>query len=214
MTKTIQQFLAATLLLVCATAAHANPKLYIFDCGYFKFSDVSLFGLKPDDTDVREMFVPCYLIDHPDGKLFWDGGLPLAMAGRPMHQERPGVTVEYKVSVVDQMAAMGVTPEDIDYASYSHFHYDHVGAANAFAGSTLLIQQTEYDAAFLTPEDNPVFNPVLYSELKDSKKVFLNGDYDVFGDGTVQIISAPGHTPGHQTLLLNLDHVVRRSLPL
>ena len=197
--------LSLTLVLTASTS-FAGPKLYIFDCGYFKFDDISMFSLKADETDVREMFVPCYLIEHENGRLLWDGGLPIEMAGKPMHYERPGAQVEYKRSVVDQLGDLGLSPEDIELAAYSHFHYDHVGAANVFAGSTLLIQQTEYDAAFLEPEKNPVFNPALYSELKDSKKVILNGDHDVFGDGTVIIIAAPGHTPGHQTLLLKLEN--------
>ena len=199
------------LLVFIATAlttslSFASPKLYIFDCGYFKFNDIAMFSLEANETDVREMFVPCYLIEHEKGRLLWDGGLPIEMAGKPKQFERPGVEVEYKTSVVDQLAELGLTPADIDLAAYSHFHYDHVGAANAFAESTLLIQQTEYDAAFLEPEKNPVFNPALYSKLKDSTKVLLNGDHDVFGDGSVTIISAPGHTPGHQTLLIDLEN--------
>ena len=199
------------LILVIAAAlttslSFASPKLYVFDCGYFKFNDIAMFSLEANETDVREMFVPCYLIEHEKGRLLWDGGLPIEMAGKPKHFERPGVEVEYKASVVDQLAELGLTPADIDLAAYSHFHYDHVGAANAFAQSTLLIQQTEYDAAFLEPEKNPVFNPALYSKLKDSTKVLLNGDHDVFGDGSVTIISAPGHTPGHQTLLIEMEN--------
>lgn len=192
-------------LTLIASSTLANPKLYVFDCGYFRFADIAMFSLEADETDVREMFVPCYLIEHDKGRLLWDGGLPIDMAGKPIHEDQPGVTVEYKRSVVDQLADMNLAPDDIDFAAYSHFHYDHVGAANAFADSTLLIQQAEYDAAFMHPEDNPVFNPALYDKLKNSSKTLLNGDHDVFGDGTVTIISAPGHTPGHQTLLLDLS---------
>ncbi|NKC01520.1 MAG: MBL fold metallo-hydrolase [Pseudomonadales bacterium] len=202
----MKHLISTLLLLTAAVTAQADTKLYIFDCGYFKFSDISMFSLDNSETDVREMFVPCYLIEHEKGRLLWDGGLPIEMAGKPKHEDQPGVEVEYKRSVVDQLADLELTPEDIDLASYSHFHYDHVGAANAFSSATLLIQQTEYDAAFLHPETNPVFTPSLYSELANSSKVFLNGDHDVFGDGSVTIISAPGHTPGHQTLLLNLKN--------
>lgn len=202
----MRQLALFILLTSLAAGATAGPKLYVFDCGYFSFSDISAFGLKPDDTDVRELFVPCYLIEHESGRLLWDGGLPLAMAGKPRHEDAPGVTVEYQRSIVDQLADLSLTPADIDLMSFSHFHYDHVGAANAFKDSRLLIQQTEYDAAFMHAEDNPVFNPALYDELHDTPKTLLNGDYDVFGDGSVRIISAPGHTPGHQTLLLTLTN--------
>ncbi|MEM7001364.1 MAG: N-acyl homoserine lactonase family protein [Pseudomonadota bacterium] len=192
-------------LLVAAPSLPANIELYVIDCGWIGLADVSAFGLTNSETDVRELFVPCYLIEHPEGLMLWDGGLPLAMAGRPRQEMQPGMEVEYKVSLIEQLAGIGVKPQDIDQVAFSHFHFDHVGAANAFAFSTLLIQQTEYDAAFAAEVTNPVFERSLYEGLSKSEKVLLNGDHDVFGDGRVRIISAPGHTPGHQVLLLNLD---------
>lgn len=189
-----------------ASAAQANPKLYVFDCGYLATHDITAFGLSNDETDVRELFVPCYLIEHSKGRMLWDGGLPLAIAGRGMQQDPSGFSMEYKRSIVDQLADMSIGLADIDLMAFSHFHWDHVGAANAFKNSHLLIQQTEYDAAFLDAESNPVFNPALYNELHNSSKTLLNGDHDVFGDGSVTIISAPGHTPGHQTLLIRLEN--------
>ena len=195
-----------TTLTLCAIAfsAQANPKLYIFDCGSLGFTDVSAFNLSNDETPVREMFVPCYLIEHEAGRLLWDGGLPLAIAGQPKSTDDQGTTTEYQRSVIDQLADLSLSPHDIDLMAFSHFHWDHVGAANAFKDSHLLIQQTEYDAAFMHADENPFFDAALYSELINSSKTLLNGDHDVFGDGSVRIISAPGHTPGHQTLLLDL----------
>ena len=192
--------LAFTLLTI--SSAYAGPKLYIFDCGHLTFADVSNFGITNEETDVRELFVPCYLIDHPDGKMIWDAGLPLEMVG----PRQPDATSWYEESIIDQLAAIGVTPRDIDYTAYSHFHYDHVGAANEFASATLLIQETEYHAAFYDAISNPVFRPPLYTEVRNSTKILLQGDHDVFGDGSVMIISAPGHTPGHQVLKLELDN--------
>lgn len=193
-------------LLTAAQPAAAGPKLYIFDCGYIAFNDITAFGLSNDDTDVREMFVPCYLIEHEKGTLFWDGGLPLAWAGQPGNTDEQGMTVEYQRSVIDQLADINYTPADIDMVAFSHFHFDHVGAANAFTASHLLIQQTEYDAAFMHADENPVFDPSVYNELANNSKTLLNGDHDVFGDGSVMIISAPGHTPGHQTLLIDMEN--------
>lgn len=202
--------IASTLLLLClAFSTHANVKLYVFDCGDITFDDITMFSLANDETDVRELFVPCYLIEHAEGRLLWDGGLPLALAGKPPQTEASGATVQYKRSLIDQLADLNLSPQDIDLIAFSHFHFDHVGAANAFTGSQLLIQQTEYDAAFLHPETNPVFEPALYEGLHAASKTLLNGDYDVFGDGSVQIISAPGHTPGHQTLLIDLENTGR-----
>ncbi len=190
------------LMLIVSSAVRADLKLYVFDCGHLAFADISNFGLSNADTPVRELFVPCYLIEHDDGRLLWDAGLPLDVVG----PRDPEATSWYENSILDQLLAMDLTPRDVRFAAFSHFHYDHVGAANAFRDSTILIQETEYVAAFEHAEDNPVFRPPLYAALQDSQRILLNGDHDVFGDGSVLIISAPGHTPGHQVLMLQLEN--------
>jgi N-acyl homoserine lactone hydrolase len=182
------------------------PRLYLFDCGTIKHTTITQYGLKDSDTDVRELFVPCYLIEHGDKKMLWDGGLPLANAGQPESAWDDIHRIEYKVSLIDQLATIDLEPADIDYVAFSHFHLDHNGAANAFADSHLLIQQAEYEAAFAETDVNPIFIPELYNKLKGAEKTILNGDHDVFGDGHVKIISAPGHTPGHQVLFVDLEN--------
>jgi len=174
-------------------AAHNSPRLYVLDCGSITFDSVAAFGLTDAETNVRELVVPCYLIDHPAGKE------PVPMPGG-------GGFVTYKRSLLDQLGDLGLTPQDIDKIAFSHMHFDHTGSANLFSASQLLIQQTEYTAAFEEAHKfKGVFVPELYSELAQARRRILNGDHDVFGDGSVQIISAPGHTPGHQVLLLQLD---------
>lgn len=188
-------------------AAHSSPRLYVLDCGSISFDSVAPFGLTDAETTVRELTVPCYLIDHPKGKLLWDAGLPAAMAGNstPIPMPGGGGTVTYARSLLDQLSDLGLRPEDIDKVAFSHMHFDHTGSANFFTASQLLIQQTEFTAAFEEPEKfEGVFEPALYSEMAQARRRILNGDHDVFGDGSVQIISAPGHTPGHQVLLLRL----------
>ena len=86
----------------------------------------------------------------------------------------------------------------------AHFHGDHVGNANLFTGATLYIQQAEYDAAFGSEPAKFNFNPALYEKLRATPIVRLQGDHDVFGDGSVVIYSTPGHTPGHQSLLVRM----------
>ncbi|PCJ26238.1 MAG: hypothetical protein COA96_05715 [SAR86 cluster bacterium] len=190
----------ALLLLFSVNFAHAELKLTVFDCGHLSFPDVSAFGLSNEETSVRELIVPCYLIQHNDHLMVWDAGLPLTDVGRT------GGNSRYDESFLDQLASMGISPDDVDFIAFSHMHYDHTGAANAFQQATLLIQETEAIAAFDHGADNPVFRPALYSELTNSTRRTLNGDADVFGDGSVKIISSPGHTPGHQVLYLELEN--------
>jgi len=207
--KSVGKFYAVLLLACCSLAAlpatAANVRLTVFDCGIIHVYDVRTFSLTNEETTVRELFVPCYLIEHPDGRLLWDAGLPLSMVGQGLIESPPDMAMAYETSLIDQLAELSLSPDDIDFAAYSHMHFDHVGAANAFSSAKLLIQDTEYQAAFVE-KDNPYFQPDLYEELVDSEKEILSGDYDVFGDGSVVIISAPGHTPGHQVLLLKLDN--------
>ncbi|MEM9622427.1 MAG: N-acyl homoserine lactonase family protein [Pseudomonadota bacterium] len=187
------------------TTQQGLVKLYIFDCGTLRTPDVSAFGLSNAETDVRELFVPCYLIEHPTrGRLLWDAGLPASLAGQGEVLSDSGFTQIYRVSLVNQLKNMNLQPDDIDYVAFSHMHFDHVGSANAFSEATLLIQEAEYTAAFVDVAD--YFDYALYEDLAGSAKQLLNGDFDVFGDGSVQILSAPGHTPGHQVLLVNLEN--------
>jgi glyoxylase-like metal-dependent hydrolase (beta-lactamase superfamily II) len=206
----IVRLLLGLLLAFAVPHAWSNaPRLYVFDCGLIRHDDITNYGLKNTDTDVRELFVPCYLIENGKQRLLWDGGLPLAYVGRTNFEVLEGAYVTYEVSLIDQLAAMGLSPDDIDYIAFSHFHLDHVGAGNAFVNSHLLIQKTEHEAAFEHAEDNEIFDPTLYDKLADAETTLLNGDHDVFGDGSVVIISAPGHTPGHQVLYLELANTGR-----
>jgi len=203
----VPRLLAALVLIAGITPAalaQSALRLYVFDCGELAFDDVSAFGLSNEETRVREMFVPCYLIEHPNGRLLWDAGLPIGIAGKGDRELEPGVTMRYAVSLPVQLAKIGIMPADVDRIAFSHMHFDHVGAANLFTESELLIQQAEYQAAFVARIEQ--FQPELYLGLVHNERRILNGDYDVFGDGKVTIVAAPGHTPGHQVLLLRLDN--------
>ncbi|MCY3639423.1 MAG: N-acyl homoserine lactonase family protein, partial [Gammaproteobacteria bacterium] len=164
----------------------------------------SAFGLKNADTDVRRMFVPCYLIRHPRGDLLWDAGLDPAIAGQGV-VDGGGFTMTYARSLFDQMDDMGLSPDDVDFMALSHMHFDHVGAATQFPKARLLIQAAEYEAAFLRPGDyGGVYDLAWYGDLAGNPRQLLTGDHDLFGDGSVIIVSTPGHTPGHQALLVHL----------
>jgi glyoxylase-like metal-dependent hydrolase (beta-lactamase superfamily II) len=196
--------MTAGLLLLAGFAA-ASPRLYLFDCGAIHLGNVEGFSLKDTETPVRDLFVPCYLIEHERGRLLFDSGLPLRAAGVGTIPLDDGGSITYPRSIVDQLAAMHLSPPDITYVAFSHLHSDHAGGANAFTDSAVLMQKAEWDAALA---GYPEFEPSdPFSKLKEpgAKLTIIEGDHDVFGDGTVKLIATPGHTPGHQSLLVDLE---------
>ena len=198
--------LVTTLLakdVVMADAKLSSLKLYVFDCGMIRFDNIDFFSIANDETDIRDLIVPCYVIEHKKGRLLWDGGLPSATAETEgWHGE--GMLMRLDRTLSDQLADIDLNMKSFDYVAFSHMHFDHVGVANEVAGATLIIQKAEYEAAFADPVTLPAANPSLYNKLKDAEQILIEGDYDVFGDGRVRVISAPGHTPGHQVLFIDL----------
>lgn len=191
------------------TARGNGPRLYIFDCGFLEFENYGKQSVddKPSvEAKSTQLFVPCYLVEHDGQRLFWDGGLPLSMAGRRDIALFEGVTARYDRSVIEQLADIGLSPDDIDLVAFSHMHLDHAGSGNAFSGSTLLIQRAEYQYAFVNYDQASGVLPKSYLNMSNARRVTLDGNYDVFGDGRVRLISAPGHTPGHQLLWLDLEN--------
>jgi N-acyl homoserine lactone hydrolase len=188
------------------TGAQARPapprtvRLYVFDCGVLKIADpMPLFGLRKDEVASTDLADAAYLIVHPRGTLMWEAGLvPDANVGTST--ARPGAPAK---RLKDAMAEIGYRPADITYFAISHGHGDHTANANDFQASTWLVNRAEYDAMFA--EQAPRFyTPATYSALKNGKTTFIKDDHDVFGDGTVVIKQTPGHTPGHQVLLVKL----------
>jgi N-acyl homoserine lactone hydrolase len=205
--RAVVVFLAFAPFLLSQTRAKPpkSVRLYVFDNGVIKGLDPAIFHFKKEELATTDMVVCSYLIVHPKGTLMWDSGaIPdadLKADGSPVTQERFTATKTLK----SQLAAVGYTPKDITYFGLSHYHVDHIANANDFAGSTWLVQQPERDAMFAEKGGAPVAQRAKYMALKDSKTKILNGqDYDVFGDGTVVIKPAYGHTPGHQVVYLKL----------
>jgi len=183
----------------------SSLKLYIFDCGMLRFDSIESFSVSDDESDIRDFIVPCYVVEHENGRLLWDGGLPSKTADVEGWQGK-GMLSRLDRTFGEQLPEIGLDMSSFDYAAYSHMHFDHVGVANEVIGATLIIQQEEYDAAFADEVTVPGFDAELYSNLRDAERILIDGDHDVFGDGRVRIISAPGHTPGHQVLFIDLEN--------
>jgi N-acyl homoserine lactone hydrolase len=108
------------------------------------------------------------------------------------------------ITLADQLMSLGMTPADVTFVAFSHFHFDHTGNANLFAQSTWIVNQNELNWGLSAPKDSGVATDT-WSAYKTAKIVMITGDHDVFGDGKVRILKAPGHTPGHQVLELRLN---------
>ncbi len=215
--------LAMVALLLCACsapapdatatpeAAPAPVRLYVLDGGTLE-SDPGRYELTPEQVGVSELSVAAYLVEHPNGLLMWDtGGVSddeWTPTGEPVRQhlvlsDGQDRYVTITRSIGEQLRAAGHEPGDVTHLAMSHYHWDHTANANMFAGATWLVRQAERDAMF--GENVGTSRPAMFAALEDGPTVIVDDDeYDVFGDGSVVLKAAPGHTPGHQVLLVRL----------
>jgi glyoxylase-like metal-dependent hydrolase (beta-lactamase superfamily II) len=209
--------LLTALLAACgggsgnAPAAVDTVRIYIFDNGEINGLDTHLFNFEPFELAEVDFVNRSYLVVHPSGTLMFDAG---AVPDSAFDEHDGGPVVEGFITaetpLLPQLASIGYTPADVDYFALSHYHFDHTANANAFAASTWVVQRAERDYMFATerggvelPEG--VFVPSSFSALEEAETIVLdNEDYDLFGDGSVVIMSAPGHTQGHQVVAVRL----------
>lgn len=187
-------------------------RLYVFDGGTLE-SDPGRYRLTKEDVGTTALSIAAFLVVHPKGVLMWDAGAvpdgDWTPTGEPVaHRlELPGnqerrVTIRTPLGA--QLAASGYSPADVTHLALSHYHWDHTANANAFSGASWLVRQIERDAMFV---ENPVgaVRPSTYAALRDRPAAIVSDDeHDVFGDGTVILKQAPGHTPGSQVLYVKL----------
>jgi glyoxylase-like metal-dependent hydrolase (beta-lactamase superfamily II) len=182
-------------------------RLYVFNCGESRVEDVSRWTPGVNVGKPGEFSANCYLVKHARGFMMWDSGINDNVATMPQGFQRSKVSPRYRLAkpLRVALAEIGVDPAKVAHVAFSHTHGDHVGNANLFTGATLYIQQAEYDTAFGADAVTKWnFEVTSYDKLRANTTVKLNGDHDVFGDGSVVIIATPGHTPGHQSLLVQL----------
>jgi len=198
--------LFAIALTACQTASppDAAPgrqagvqRLYVLACGEGATSDVSRWSPGVNVGRPMDFVDSCYLVKHSQGWLLWDTGVADTIAAMPDGQ-RPAdpraVHWRRAKTLVAQLEQLGLKPSDIRYVAVSHSHADHIGNVALFAQATLLAQKAEVD---WPSSAGPRFKP-------EQPMIKLEGDRDVFGDRSVTLLATPGHTPGHQSLMVRL----------
>jgi glyoxylase-like metal-dependent hydrolase (beta-lactamase superfamily II) len=200
-------FVAAAVAAPSADAQRAavtSPRIYVFENGAISGLDPALFNFKREELQHLDFDNSAYLIVHPRGTVMVDSG-----AVPDSHFKGDGAPVVEGVVTADkpvlpQLKAAGYEPRDINYFVLSHYHSDHTGNANAFAGSTWIVQKAERDYMFADKPEG-IIQPDTYAALRNAKtKLLDNEDFDIFGDGSVVVMATPGHTPGHQVVAVKL----------
>jgi N-acyl homoserine lactone hydrolase len=184
----------------------SNLRLYVLDTGLIECADYALFSPSAGAAEHYDMPVRSYVVVHPRGTLVWDTGIEDVI-----HDEPGGrlimEPIRFKVprTLRGQLAEIDVEPAAVTFLALSHLHIDHVGNLDLFPDATVLLQAAELEAAFGPDAEALTYIPETYAALHEDKVLALDGEHDVFGDGSVMLVPLPGHTPGHQGLLVRLD---------
>ena len=182
----------------------AALRLYILKTGYLRGTDIK-FILPNGEVEIESAtwFSGCYLLQHPRGWLLWDTGLSDSLVALPNGDIHGNIQDVVTKTLASHLDDLGVKAQTIKYVAFSHVHPDHAGNVTLFTESTLMVHGLEYEAAMtllppkgVIPEDRWAF--------AENRTVKLWGDTDLFGDGSVVILEAPGHSVGHQVLLVRL----------
>lgn len=175
-------------------------RVFAVHCGG-ESSPMGIYDPLAEDGD-RIVYGPYlfFVVEHPRGRVLFDTG---------MHPRwrRPGTPPRIEVGedddVVSRLAALGLAPEEIDHVVVSHLHYDHAGGLSCFRSVPVWVQEDELRFAR---------RPAVYQREAYDREDFghplrwheLTGEHDLFGDGSVRMLPTPGHTPGHQSLCVEL----------
>ena len=194
------RFLAALLMISTAASGQAPDrpaaplKLWRLDCGRLDENQQRPWAWQKVPTPT-----PCFLVGNGDRYLLWDTGV----SRRAIGANHPVVKLER--TITDQLAQIGVKPEQIEYIGISHYHGDHTGQATQFPKAKLLIGAGDFEALkSKTPPGGSAPGHIQPWIDGTSPVEPLVDDRDVFGDSRVTILMTRGHTPGHSSLLVKL----------
>jgi N-acyl homoserine lactone hydrolase len=183
--------------LLSFSAAAQDVSLTRLDCGTGA-NDPRRFTDSFAYTETTKPFTfSCYVIKHGANVMVWDTGyLP---GSAPSATNKP---------LADLLQQINVNPDDVKFVGISHFHADHTGQLAALKNATLLIGKGDWDGITSAPPMGGANVKGFADWIAEKRKVeALSADKDVFGDGSVMVLRAPGHTPGHSILLVRLKEM-------
>ncbi len=165
----------------------------MFQCGSIR-TRKHLLAKVPEDNTPFEVPVPFFLIMHPDGNVLFITGQPLSAVNSTAVGDYIPVMKEAE-HISRQLAKVGLKTADITHIVLSHLHSDHAGGLEAFEDAVCYVQAGELldDNGRRMMDQYPL------------PRRLVSGDHDLFGDGRIKMIFTPGHSPGHQSLLLRLE---------
>jgi glyoxylase-like metal-dependent hydrolase (beta-lactamase superfamily II) len=180
-------------------------RIVVLNGGEAHVTDISQWSPGVDEGKPGVFSNNAYLIKHGDDWMLWDTGLQDDLinvpGGRVVAHDVRGIVTR---TLASQFEEIGVKPEEILHVAISHAHFDHVGNSRSFSKAKWYVQEAEYIAMFGPDYKKYGFIPDLYETMKDHLVIITGDEYDVFGDGSIIIYSTPGHTPGHQSMLVRL----------
>ena len=168
-------------------------RLYAFNCGWFQCRPG--YFVEGDEGDYLRGPVPSYLIDHPTGRALFDTGMGVRYR-RDLADALPdnkfGLQWFEGMDVATRLKAIEIDPASIDYVINSHLHIDHCGGNAHLPNATVIVQRRELETARANPE------PGLYDAIdfdNGQPLMAIDGEHDLFGDGTVRIVRPSGTPP-------------------
>ena len=184
-----------------------SVKLYAFTCGTLTGALGNLMAGGEGDITVP---VPAYFIEHPRGGVLFDTGLHPDLMHEPEKRLGERLAAMFRVGfgpgedVASRLEAIDRDPGRVDLLIASHLHFDHVGGNALIPNATLLVQRREWDVG-MDREAAPSRGFDRRDYDLGHKTRIVDGEHDVFGDGSVMCLPTHGHTPGHQSLRVRLD---------
>ncbi|CAI8031294.1 N-acyl homoserine lactonase AttM [Geodia barretti] len=191
----------------------AGPRVYWTASGLF--GPFNIQGLIPTYPDARDILIPInmWIIDHPKGLVVYDTGNNVAISDGACTSHWIAGLCDFlqpsqaRGDVIDkQLEKVGFTVDDVKIVITSHSHLDHIGNIEMFPDAIHVIQKKELYQAWWPEKFQRGGAHVVadYDDARDFTYFELNGDYDLFGDGSVVVISTPGHTLGHQSVKVRM----------